>query len=118
MSQVRHCFLSMCLAVISQLLSVVTALAAGPSFNCTSSSTQVEKMICADPRLSRTDLEMAKDYKYGLAYASPDVRQELQKEQTAWIKSRNSCTTLRCLSDSYEVRLMRLRSVTAAIDGD
>jgi uncharacterized protein YecT (DUF1311 family) len=81
-------------------------IAAG--FDCGKASTVVEKMICADQRLSALDGKLAQLYASALAGAEdPDA---LRGEQRAWLqKARNRCRDQECLAQAYESQIAKFR---------
>lgn len=78
------------------------------SFDCSKASAKVEKMICADPKLSMLDEEMGKVYAEALRKA-PDSA-VLKSEQRAWLKERNGCADTQCLELKYSGRIAELHS--------
>lgn len=101
------------LITLFALAAVSLAHAAG--FDCTKASTLVEKEICADPTLSRLDDALNIDHEVvmnSLSNLSIDVAREklsgLSREQTAWLKERNRCTSGTCLESSYRKRIHQL----------
>jgi uncharacterized protein YecT (DUF1311 family) len=77
---------------------------AAPGFDCGKASTMVEKMICADPRLSALDAKLAQSYKVSLASAADP--QTLRSEQRAWLASvRNRCPDPECIAQAYGSRI-------------
>ena len=65
------------------------AVNTGPSFNCARATTQSELAICADPRLSRLDRDVAAAYAAALARSSADG--EIRAAQRRWISLRDGC---------------------------
>lgn len=79
-----------------------------PSFDCAKASTNVEKMICGDPKLAAADRDTAAAYKVKLA-ASAD-ESGLKQQQANWRRSvRDICTDTDCLEGAYKQRLAELR---------
>lgn len=56
-----------------------------PSFDCTKSSTEVEKTICASPDLSKADVALAAAYRAALARAPEEAKPLLRGDQRGWI---------------------------------
>lgn len=93
-------------ALFLLLLHSVAAMAA--SFDCKGAKSAVEKMICSDAILSKLDEDLGNLYARALL-AAPD-RETMKREQREWVKkSRNQCATSRCLSSSYQARIMALQ---------
>jgi len=88
------------------LMFVQSACAA--SFDCEKASTKVEKMVCADPELSKLDEELGK--KYQIALKEPWKTSSLYKSEHdfAWLKKRNRCPDSKCLKYVYQQYLTYL----------
>ena len=69
-------------------------------------------MICKDNELSRLDEELGKVYKMKIS-KSENVKQE-KIEQLAWMKNRNSCDSVDCLTRAYEDRISVLKKEMAS----
>ena len=76
------------------------------SFDCGKASTKVDKLICADPALSRLDGELARAYGDKLSQAS--APNTLKQAQRIWLKLRNTCIDPACIRWAYENRLQAL----------
>lgn len=76
------------------------------SFDCSKAQSKIEKMICADAELSRLDEEIAKVYGEVLKKFPDEAL--LKKQQHGWLKARNRCKDISCLSDYYRGRLAEL----------
>ena len=97
------------------LVALGPAQAAG--FDCKQAHTRVEKLICADPGLSRLDSELAKDFEAirqetgGVDGQTGKVSFPFGEEQTRWRASvRNKCRDTACLTAAYEARLAKVRA--------
>ena len=64
---------------------------AGPAFDCTKASGEVEELICADAGLAALDRKLDSVYKAALAKARDDMPKQLKAEQQGWISGRNDC---------------------------
>lgn len=73
------------------------------SFNCGRARTQVERFICADPKLGLMDQQMASLYA-DRRRAEPGSGDE----QLAWIAGRNQCKDTACLYNVYQTRIDEL----------
>jgi uncharacterized protein YecT (DUF1311 family) len=60
--------------------------ARGASFDCTKAATPQEKAICASPKLSAEDEQMAAAYKAVLAAAPAEMKAEVLEGQRTWIR--------------------------------
>ncbi len=76
------------------------------SFDCAKASTNVEKLICKTPSLSRSDEELSAVYKQAVAVAF--IADSVKKEQRGWIARRNKCPSAQCLAEEYETRRLVL----------
>lgn len=96
-------------AVLTTLTLSGTLQAA--SFDCTKAGNRIEHMICDNQAVSDLDSELATVYK--MAIVSGDGK-TIRNEQRAWLKSRNSATTLDELASSYRLRLEQLKTSSPA----
>jgi len=82
-----------------------------PSFNCSAASTDTERSICSNPKLSLLDNLMVFSYKLDLKNSNDSV--QIKTEQSNWRKSRDSCgSDTSCLTDSYNQKLSDVNSDT------
>ncbi len=85
---------------------LVTLPVQAASFDCAKATSKVEHMICDDPEISKLDEELARSYKVALQDQS---RAELIKlAQKQWMKERNTCRDMDCLSAAYQARIQEL----------
>jgi len=75
------------------------------SFDCVKAKSLVEKTICADPRLSALDDQVNAAYVVAKTTGDTSV---IIKQQRAWLKERNICTTPACVEQMYTQRLKEL----------
>ena len=80
-----------------------------PSFDCINADTQVEKMICMNDDLSEQDATLAAKYQQ-ITADSKTNRAQLATDQRAWLKQRNTCATVECLTDAYTRRIDELQA--------
>lgn len=94
------------MAVLSLVLSAPLASAA--SFDCAKARSPVEKMVCADPALSRQDDLLAASYKRAMERLGNPVA--LRASQRAWLKSYavRNCKTANCVKPLYAARVLWL----------
>jgi uncharacterized protein len=93
-------------------LVVLAAATAAPfgqadaaSFDCTKANTAVERWICADAALSRSDDSVASLYRRALK-ADP----ETSASQRAWLRQRNECASSECVRKAYGKRTQELKT--------
>lgn len=79
----------------------------GASFDCGTSNSAQEKIICADRTLSALDSELSGMYFVALAI-SPNPKQVREKQRSWLAQSRNLCQAAACLKAAYEARLKEL----------
>lgn len=94
------------LALLSLVL--VAPLGQAASFSCAKAATTVEKMVCANPELSRQD-----DYlngSYQRAVKRVGNKTVLRQWQRNWLKSQalNACKTAECVKLAYGTRVKLL----------
>jgi uncharacterized protein len=97
---------------IRYLLLIVTFVIAfiplvyAASFDCSKASTTVERMICADPEVSKLDEALNVKYKAQLLKSDkPDL---MRQRQHYWLKARNSCKIIGCIKIYYYQRIAEL----------
>ncbi|MDR1461660.1 MAG: hypothetical protein LBI68_00715 [Azoarcus sp.] len=92
-------------------VSCLVALASGsskyikPSFNCTMTHLEADKIVCSSKVLSNLDATLAKNYVQIKSHTTRKNRQQLLVDQRAWLKQRNICQTAECLRESYTLRI-------------
>lgn len=98
------------------------AQAAG--FDCRKAKTAVEKLICADPKLSRLDDEMARLYQAvegetrGVDGESGTLSDPFGKDQTLWRETvRDKCTNVACIERAYLARIRQVKKDWASAVG-
>lgn len=87
------------------LLLLLSISLFGASFDCAKAITKVEKMICADDQLSALDENLSKVFKE--AMNSTENKEQLQKEQFAWMRERDKCKSNECLQQHYNNQIQR-----------
>jgi len=78
------------------LLLTNSACSQSASFDCTKASTDVEKMICADPQLASLDEQMAEFYKAAIAKDKSRVR---KSRATTMVTFATQCLPRCCVFD-------------------
>ena len=78
----------------------------GTSFDCSKAQSEVEKMICANPELSALDENLSKAFIKVLK--ATDDKDQLKKEQFAWIRKRDKCKSNECLQQHYNNQIQIL----------
>jgi len=94
---------------------------AQPSFDCSIASGAVERLICSDTELSKTDANLDEMLKATIAKLPDDAKPFLRDAQTDWVKERNKCppsgffriSFRDCISRSYDKRFAELHYVLA-----
>lgn len=91
-------------------------IAMGAGFDCKYAKSHVEKLICADPGLSKLDEQMnvlfdkIQGETAGHDGETGKVIDPVGKEQTAWRTTvRNKCKDTACLKSAYTTRLSDMR---------
>jgi hypothetical protein len=93
------------------LLSLVAASAHASGINCAKAKTDVEKSICADPKLKEADGAVADAFADALAAASD--QNAVRASQRQWLVQRNACPDAGCLTARHQERLKELTERTA-----
>jgi uncharacterized protein len=109
----RTALLKTALTLLGVLLGVTlgASLSHAASFDCTKAATLVEQAVCANPRLSRLDEDLASLYREA-------VRKDatIRTDQQNWLKQRNLCRNEPCLIGAYEQRLAELADFNVRYD--
>lgn len=91
--------------ILSLLLAALAFDVCAASFPCAKAKSKVEKLVCADPALSKLDDELAAEYKK--AASDWDTVYNGQRE---WLRNiRDRCTTASCLTQAYRERIEVLK---------
>jgi len=84
------------------------------SFDCAKAQTRVEKRICANPVISRLDVELGELYKEDIQHANAAQKRRLIREEKYWVKySRRGCRKLPCFKHAYWSRMAELATFFA-----
>ena len=99
----------------SLLLVTGSAMAQGPSFDCSKvEQGSIEALVCQSPELSALDRQMAGVYAAALKKAGNEHPAYLKPTQRGWIKGRDDCWKAQdipaCVKDSYQQRLVELQA--------
>ena len=80
------------------------------SFDCTKSTTAIEKLICKSEALSRLDHDLFATYQEAMRFQKSTA--PLRKAQRQWLQQeRGSCGDEPCLRKAYEKRIVQVRSL-------
>ena len=93
---------------------VGTAMAEGPSFDCSKASGSIEEMVCKDNELSALDRKLTDVYARATKKAINEHPPVLKVEQRGWIKGRNDCWKSKdprsCTESNYRLRIAELQA--------
>ena len=89
-------------------LAFAAPLASAASFNCAKAVSPVEKMVCANPELSRLDDYLNGSYKRAVERVGDKLA--MREWQRSWLKSGtlNDCKTTECVKLAYGTRVKLL----------
>jgi len=92
------------LALIYLCLPLLIGNAHAASFDCAKAGTKVEHMICDNPEISKLDEKLSSAYKEMLRQddLQPEEVEGIKKSQRNWLKGRNSCGDVECLTRYYD----------------
>jgi uncharacterized protein len=95
----------------------------GPSYDCRTAATSVERAICADPVLSEWDFRMGQQYQQALRLRRGPDYKSFVESQRSWIQQRNStCAAVSgnavwsCVLDMTKQRIALLSEAPPAAD--
>lgn len=82
------------------------------SFDCEKATTEVEKLICLEDRLSNLDESLSRVYLWTIEFSSETEQQVLRKDQRHWIINvRDKCgASVACLNEAYVKRFNLLEA--------
>jgi uncharacterized protein YecT (DUF1311 family) len=119
-------------ALLGLMILAFTGPAAAASFDCAKARTKVEKLICADPQLSRQDSELAAAYGEALKVWDGKIAAYVKMTQRGWVGSRtllppgqdmggvycnDDDSRLSCLRDIHAERIAVLKSPGFRLSG-
>lgn len=96
------CHIATLFIYVSGLLFSNTISAA--SFDCTKTTSQVEKLICSDRELSELDSNLG-----GLYRSKSSSRPSAEADQKQWLRQRDFCKTADCVRAAYLKRINDLK---------
>ena len=107
----------------TSLLLTNTALADGPSFDCSKAdSGSIEALVCQNAELSALDRQLASVYAVASNKAINEQPPVLKAEQRGWIKGRDKCwksaDPSSCVKLSYQQRTAELQARYQLIPGN
>lgn len=96
---------------------MVTGTATAASYDCKATKlSKIENLICDTPSLSILDDNLGFIYhsvidKNENSYIYFEGYEAVKRDQLTWLKSRNMCSTIKCVEESYIARLKDLISI-------
>lgn len=90
---------------------LVVALANAASFNCSKASSKVEHIVCDNRNISKLDEELAQRFKGALQ--DHERAALVIQSQRQWLKNRNLCADVQCVTQAYTNRLADLSAVNS-----
>jgi uncharacterized protein len=104
--------------IIILIFTGVSSPLGAASFDCQKATTDIEKMICDSPQLSRADEKMASAYQNLRRALLEPEREVLLNDQRVWLQERDrvlrTCTEINCEIQFYQVRIQQLAPVETA----
>jgi len=89
---------------ILSMMACSTSYAA--SFDCNKASSDVEKMICSDHKLSHLDDYLSQNYKIAMGPDMPEgSKSKIRESQIDWLNKRNACTDAQCIDRMYSKQI-------------
>lgn len=94
--------------VVTWLLGAGAAEAA--SFDCKKAASRIEHLICDEPDLNSFDAQLEGAYRGALdRSAHPEA---VKDRQLAWLKQRDACADVKCMSDAYQRQIQLLAAIS------
>ena len=95
-----------CAAIVAAALALFGTPAHAASFDCRAATTQVERLICTESRLSEGDERVALAYRAALQSAArPD---DVRADQRQWVRILGACRNSACVASAQDMRLAQL----------
>ncbi len=92
------------------LVVLFPSLSLAASFDCTRAATKMEKLICSDAQLSKSDEDLAATYSKVLIEAADPAA--IKKQQREWLADvRKRCDEVVCIRNAYTLRITQLASI-------
>jgi uncharacterized protein YecT (DUF1311 family) len=80
-----------------------------PSYDCNNVESGPERMICANPVLSKLDVQLNETYTSAKQRVTD--REDLKADQASWLRNvRNKCSDSDCMSTAYRARIAALEA--------
>lgn len=95
------------LIIAAALFSLLPLTTSAASFNCGKATTETEKMICTDAKLSALDEDLARAYQQ--AQANPADKDFVKEWQRAWLTAREACGSPECMRATYTAQISDLK---------
>lgn len=97
--------------------ATLTPKAAAASFDCTKATRPLDKLICADPKLSAADERLAAAYAQAQSQLSDEGKRLLVEGQRSWLKYLpGSCALDKvCVESAYGERIKALKDAVAMV---
>jgi uncharacterized protein YecT (DUF1311 family) len=83
----------------------------GPSFDCRSAHSRGEMVVCSNPPLAALDDQMAQQFHRAMAAARPGQRDMLRRTGRRFIRYRDSCPSIACMTDAYRGRMREISDI-------
>lgn len=95
------------LVVLAITIALAVAAPVLAALDCSRAKTNVEKLLCSNPRLAKADQRMSLAFR-GAIHRGADPRM-LMEAQRAWIDdARDVCNDVPCMLKAYEERISDL----------
>jgi uncharacterized protein YecT (DUF1311 family) len=79
------------------------------SFDCKKAASRIEHLICDEPDLNSFDSQLEGAYRGALDRATRPV--SVKNMQLAWLKRREACPDVKCMSDAYQQQITLLTAI-------
>lgn len=84
---------------------------ARPSFNCSSVTSRVLHLVCADPGLAARDRGMSSAFYAALANSDPAKQAALRASRDRFLSFRQHCPDAACVAQAYDDRIAEIRDI-------
>lgn len=79
------------------------------SFDCKKAASRIERLVCDDPELNSFDSQLDGAYRGALDRSNQPA--SVKDRQLAWLKQRDACADVACLSAAYQRQIKLLGAV-------
>jgi len=101
--------------IIFSIIFVCISNLCGAELNCSEGSSDVEKIICNNPDISRMNDEIEELYNNTQNIEDITRKQKIIESQKRWESVRNRCSDIKCVKRFYKKRIIELKNILSML---